>query len=272
VSGGLAETLVVLDAFETETSCAADVVLPIAATAECGGTWINLAAEITQAHSAVRPPGNARQGWQALLDLGAGCDGACTMQSLEEVRRELDDTGRLGYLARARGAATESPPGRATAERRETEMGRLLRDAVEEARRVADAKGVTLLAEVPADLGTVVGDRAALRQMLDNVIGNAIRYTPAGGRVAVRAAADAAGLLFEVEDTGIGIPPDDLPRVFDEFFRSANARAHAREGTGLGLAIVRAVAEQHGGAIAIASAVGEGTRVTVNIPSRRDCL
>jgi signal transduction histidine kinase len=77
-----------------------------------------------------------------------------------------------------------------------------------------------------------------------------------------------AGLRLEVEDTGIGIPKDDLPRIFEEFYRAAHAREHASDGTGFGLAIVKAVAEQHGGSVAVDSEVGRGTRFTVTVPLR----
>jgi signal transduction histidine kinase len=82
----------------------------------------------------------------------------------------------------------------------------------------------------------------------------------------VRLRRAGAGLRLEVEDTGIGIPKDDLPRIFEEFFRSANARGHTSDGTGLGLSIVRAVAKQHGGKVSVESEPGRGTRFTVELP------
>ena len=95
---------------------------------------------------------------------------------------------------------------------------------------------------------------------------NAVRYTPHGGSVAVRLQRTDSALRLEVEDTGIGIPKDDLPRIFEEFFRSANARGHTSDGTGLGLSIVKAVAEQRGGTVSAESEPGRGTRVTVDLP------
>jgi len=97
-------------------------------------------------------------------------------------------------------------------------------------------------------------------------VSNAVRYTPRGGSVAVRLQRTDSALRLEVEDTGIGIPKDDLPRIFEEFFRSANARSHTSDGTGLGLSIVKAVAEQHGGSVSVESEQGKGTRFTVDLP------
>jgi two-component system sensor histidine kinase BaeS len=110
------------------------------------------------------------------------------------------------------------------------------------------------------------GDATGLRQMVGNLLSNAIRYTPRGGTVAVRVSRAEGQLCLEVSDTGIGIPPEDQARVFEEFFRSANARSRTAEGTGLGLAIVKAVVEQHHGSITLHSTPGQGTRFVVRFP------
>ncbi|UCC72564.1 MAG: HAMP domain-containing histidine kinase [Gemmatimonadota bacterium] len=141
----------------------------------------------------------------------------------------------------------------------------LVAEVVAEFLEPATRAGLTLLSSVPQDLGTFKADPDGLRQLVGNLLENAIRYTPSGGRVEVRMGPGERGLRLEVEDTGIGIPPEDLPRVFDEFFRAANARQFSSEGTGLGLAIVNAVAEQHGGSVAIDSTPGRGTLVVVDL-------
>ena len=109
-----------------------------------------------------------------------------------------------------------------------------------------------------------------MQQLIGNLVSNAIRYTPRGGRVTIRVRKTGEKLRIEVADTGIGIPSADLERVFDEFYRSANAREHTGDGTGLGLSIVKAVAEQHGGAVSVASAVGQGTTFTVELPAKEE--
>ena len=160
--------------------------------------------------------------------------------------------------------------GRAVVEAVEVRADELVAATTSAMQEAAARAGVTVTADVASGLSPVEGDAAGLNQMLGNLLSNAIRYTPAGGSVTVRVRQASGKLLVEVADTGIGIPADALPRVFDEFYRSANARAHNNEGTGLGLAIVRAVAEQHGGTVAVASAVGEGTRFTVELPVKED--
>jgi two-component system phosphate regulon sensor histidine kinase PhoR len=117
---------------------------------------------------------------------------------------------------------------------------------------------------------TVDPDR--FRQVLINLIDNAIKYTPGGGRVSVRAApgsgpAIAGTVEVVVQDTGIGIPAQDLPRLTERFFRVDKGRSRALGGTGLGLAIVKHIVQAHGGELAIESVVGSGTTVRVYFPA-----
>jgi len=138
---------------------------------------------------------------------------------------------------------------------------------VSEAAGDAERAGVTLTGEVSTELGMVLGDARDLCQLCRNLLSNAIRYTPAGGRVTVRLERRGDRVRLQVEDTGIGIPEADLPRVFEEFFRCANARDRVPAGTGLGLAIVRSAAEQHGGTVEVESEPGRGTCFTVELPA-----
>jgi signal transduction histidine kinase len=110
------------------------------------------------------------------------------------------------------------------------------------------------------------GDATGLEQMIGNLVSNAIRYTPRGGNVSLRLTKTNAALRLEVEDTGMGIPREDLGKIFDEFYRAANAREKVSDGSGLGLTIVKAVAEQHQGSVSVESTVGKGTRFTVDLP------
>ena len=110
------------------------------------------------------------------------------------------------------------------------------------------------------------GDR--LRQVLINLVDNAIKYTPEDGQVAVSAAPAADGMVaIAVEDSGIGIPGQDLPRLTERFFRVDKARSREMGGTGLGLAIVKHIVQAHGGSLAISSALGQGTTVRVFFPA-----
>lgn len=141
----------------------------------------------------------------------------------------------------------------------------LVREAVELYSDVAEDKGVALEAEVQPGL-TVLGDHNRLRQVLANLADNAVKYTPAGGRVAVRARASGGEVAIEVEDTGPGIPAEDLPRVWDRLFRGDRSRSE--RGLGLGLSLVRAIVEAHKGRAEVTSSPGLGTKFTVWLPGR----
>ena len=127
----------------------------------------------------------------------------------------------------------------------------------------ADARGLMLAMQLGVD--TVYADSTALRQILSNLIENAVRHTTEGG-VTVTASRVRDQVEIAVSDTGIGIPPEHLPRIFERFYRVDPARARAEGGTGLGLAIVKHLAEAHGGSVHATSEAGRGTTVTVRLP------
>jgi two-component system, OmpR family, heavy metal sensor histidine kinase CusS len=140
--------------------------------------------------------------------------------------------------------------------------------AVDMFHEVAEQRGVTLALD-RAEAVAVRGDAAHVRQVIHNLLDNAIKFTPPGGRVAVAVGPAADGRAeLRVADTGIGIAPADLPHVFDRFFRADRARPRdgAARGTGLGLSICQAVVAAYGGRIAVDSAPGRGTTVTVDLP------
>lgn len=130
----------------------------------------------------------------------------------------------------------------------------------------ATAAGLTFETELPAALPTVTGDAARLEQVVANVLDNALKYTPRGGRVTLRAGTAAGGVAVSVSDSGPGIPAEEQARVFERFFRGDRARA-GDGGSGLGLAIAREIVEAHGGRIEVASAPGEGTTLRVWLPT-----
>jgi two-component system, OmpR family, phosphate regulon sensor histidine kinase PhoR len=133
----------------------------------------------------------------------------------------------------------------------------------------ADAGRVTLTAEVARDLPAAHADRDRLAQILINLVDNAVKYTPEGGRVTVRVAAAVGGgvLVMDVTDTGVGIPPADLPRITERFYRVDKARSRELGGTGLGLAIVKHLVFAHGGELTFDSTLGRGTTVRFTVPS-----
>jgi signal transduction histidine kinase len=128
------------------------------------------------------------------------------------------------------------------------------------------SKGLQFQLENLSGDPVVYGSRAALAQLFNNLISNAVRYTPAGGsvRVALRPAGNEVEV--SVEDSGIGIAPEHLDRLFEDFFRAPNAKSFSENGTGLGLSIVKQSAQMHGGAVRVESEVGKGTRFIVNLP------
>jgi cell cycle sensor histidine kinase DivJ len=126
--------------------------------------------------------------------------------------------------------------------------------------------GVELKTRLAADLSEVTADRRALNQILINLVSNAIKFTPRGGRVTVSAQRDGANFAFTVEDTGVGIGEDDLPRLGEAFFQARASYDRRHDGSGLGLSIVKGLVELHDGNIEIRSRLGEGTRVTVRLP------
>jgi len=129
--------------------------------------------------------------------------------------------------------------------------------------REAEVEIVTTTAD---DLPEIVADRRALKQILLNLLSNAIKFTDRGGRVIVRAMKEGQSIAISVEDTGVGIAADDLPRIGNPFFQARSSYDRPHDGTGLGLSIVKGLAALHGGDVAIKSSVGVGTIITVRLP------
>src|SRR6478736_698258 len=147
----------------------------------------------------------------------------------------------------------------------EARLDEIVRESVESSSALARSREVELVAEVD-DVPPVSGDKDRLAQLVGNLVSNALKFTPAGGRVTVRAFRDGGNAVMEIQDTGIGIPEAEQGRLFQRFFRSSTATEQAIPGTGLGLVISKAIAEAHGGTIGVISASGEGTCFRVEIP------
>jgi signal transduction histidine kinase len=141
----------------------------------------------------------------------------------------------------------------------------LVREAAESAGALARSRELHLDLEL-ARLPLVTGDKERLSQLVGNLISNALKFTPAGGRVTVRTFLDGSHAVIEVEDDGIGIPEAEQDRLFQRFFRSTTATEQAIPGTGLGLVISRAIAEAHGGTVDVRSEAGAGACFRVELP------
>jgi two-component system heavy metal sensor histidine kinase CusS len=178
---------------------------------------------------------------------------------LEEYARLTRLIESLLFLARAENPETQIA-------RELVEVGPELDVAREFYDGLAAETGIALRVEAAQGL-TAPLDRALFRQAISNLLANAIAHTPAQGTVTLRAAKEDGDLLVAVSDTGVGIPPEHLPHVFDRFYRADRARSNSAERVGLGLAIVRSIAVLHGGSASVASSAGQGTTVSLRFPA-----
>jgi signal transduction histidine kinase len=154
--------------------------------------------------------------------------------------------------------------GHFTLERAPVALGDLAARHVESIRPTAAAKGVQVVLDVEDDLEPIEGDEMRLGQLLDNLLSNAVKFTPSGGTVIVDIGTHDRVARVEVSDSGIGMPAEDLDRLFERFFRASTARTV--QGTGLGLSIAKSIAEAHGGTIGVRSQVDVGTTFVVDLP------
>jgi OmpR-family two-component system manganese-sensing sensor histidine kinase len=200
-------------------------------------------------------------------------------QHLKVVERLTRRLGRLVddllFLARQDSGIVQLQP-------TTVQLDDLLEDVVEEQQMIADEKNLQLNLQIqdtvppppstppnspPATPWSLQGDRDQLARLFTNLVGNALQYTPAGGKVGVTLQSSGRSLQITIQDTGIGIPAESLPRLFDRFYRVDPARSQASSaGSGLGLAIAQAIAENHQGQIHIDSTPAQGTTVTVTLP------
>jgi signal transduction histidine kinase len=145
-----------------------------------------------------------------------------------------------------------------------------VRAVVEAHSEQADGHGISLVFEVPAEPVILTFDRERIVQLLSNLVGNALKFTPRGGEVVVDLLDRQREAVIEVRDSGPGIPEADLPLVFDRFFRGTNVGEARASGSGLGLAIARSIVEMHGGSISVSSVLGQGATFTVRLPRTVD--
>ena len=142
----------------------------------------------------------------------------------------------------------------------------LISGAVDALHPLAEAKKQDLAVKIDGELPPVRGDGQKIHQVLINLLHNAISYTPEGGSVLLEARAVQGGVEISVCDNGIGIPPEDVPRIFERFYRVDKARSRDQGGTGLGLSIVKHIVEAHGGEVRVESKPGKGSRFSVFLP------
>jgi two-component system heavy metal sensor histidine kinase CusS len=180
--------------------------------------------------------------------------------SLEEAVRLSELIGDLLFLARAESPLTEL-------HRANVNIGELLTTVRDYYEASATDAGISLVVNDGAEPLNAELDRSLMLRAVSNLVSNAIAHTPLGGTVTLAATNEDALMRIEVSDTGVGIPAEALPRVFDRFFRVDPSRSKTSGGTGLGLAIVQGILTLHGGSAEITSQLGRGTRVTLRIPT-----
>jgi two-component system OmpR family sensor kinase len=187
------------------------------------------------------------------------------LQSLDETLAQINQmtemVENLLTLARA-------DEGRAPLAVEESDLRDVVADVAETAGMLGEDAGVAAVHTMPAAPVQLAVDRHRIREMLLNMVTNAIKYTPRGGTIALSLEEDDDSVTFTVRDSGIGMAAGDLPKIFDRFWRAdpARSRTGARPGTGLGLAITKWIAEAHGGSITVQSRPGRGSIFTVRLP------
>ena len=211
----------------------------------------------------LRTPIAALRMYNELLQDRAGDDPAARNEFLETSRVQIE---RLDWLASNLLELSKLDSGLVALDIRPDDLRTVVQSAMEQARPTAERMGVTLTADVPLTPFRFPHDPPRLGQVIGNLVGNAVKFTPAGGNVSVVLSAARDGARISVQDTGIGIDPEELPHVFERFYRGSRANEVRASGSGLGLAIARSIVEMHGGRISIASRPGQGTRVEVFLP------
>jgi signal transduction histidine kinase len=185
----------------------------------------------------------------------------------EFLRVILNESDRMANIVRDLLELSRFDAGSMKLEFEEFSAERSIRDVYTAIALDARNRGHEMNIETPGDMPPVMGDRARIEQVFMNILTNAVKYTPAGGRIDITCGTGAGAVWVRISDTGIGIPPEDMPHVFDRFYRVDKARSRESGGTGLGLSIASEIITRHGGRIDIDSELGKGTAVTVILPA-----
>src|SRR6266851_990033 len=210
-----------------------------------------------------RTPLTAIQGFAETLLAGAIDDPQNRIHFLQII---LEHSRRLARLTEDLLKLSKMDADRLELEIRRLSVPQFVESCIETAQRPAKEKDLNLSVKLPERLPDIAADRPRLTEVLQNLLDNAIQYTPSGGQIRVSAAADGNEVTFTVSDTGIGIPRSDQPRIFERFYRVDVARSREVGGTGLGLAIAKHLVEAQGGRIWVESEVGRGSQFHFTVP------
>ena len=188
-----------------------------------------------------------------------------TPELRETLSSALEETERLSRIVESLMAISRLDAGEARVELAHFDLAELTSGTTEQMRLLAEDKDIALRCESEQQV-RVEGDRARLKQVIVNLVDNAIKYTPAGGLVGVKVSASNGRAVIEVNDNGVGIPPEAAPHIFERFYRVDKARSRQMGGAGLGLSIVKAIVMAHGGQVKVESVEGKGSRFLVELP------
>jgi len=183
----------------------------------------------------------------------------------DRVGSALEEVDRLSQIVEGLFAISRLDAGEAASEWLALDLAQLTEATVDQMSLLADDKGINVTCEASTGVW-VEGDRARLKQVVVNLLDNAIKYTPQGGQVSLTVSTRDGQAVLEVTDNGIGIPPESLPRVFERFFRVDDARSRQQGGAGLGLSIVKSICTAHHGRVEASSNPGRGSRFRVELP------
>ena len=212
----------------------------------------------------LRTPIAALRTFVELLQTGADDDPAAREEFLDASQVQL---ARLDWLAQNLLELSKLDSGLLALDLRPEDLRATVESAVEQAEAAAKRRSVVLAIELPATAVRVRHDPPRIGQVVSNLVGNSLKFTPRGGQIQVALRTIPAGAEIEVRDTGVGIAPDELPHVFERFFRGAQAHEARGSGSGLGLAIVKSIVDMHAGRVTVESAVGVGTTFVVTLPA-----
>ena len=210
-----------------------------------------------------KTPLTAIQGFAETLLAGAIDDPQNRIRFLEII---LEHSRRLARLTDDLLKLSKMDADRLELEIRRLSVSQFVESCIETTQRPAAEKDLRISVNLPQSLPDIAADRRRLAEVLQNLLDNAMQYTPPGGQIMVSASADGAEVTFTVSDTGIGIPQADQPRIFERFYRVDVARSREVGGTGLGLSISKHLVEVHGGRIWVESEVGQGSQFHFTVP------
>jgi signal transduction histidine kinase len=212
----------------------------------------------------LRTPIAALLTFNELLTERTGEDPSARAEFLHNSRVQLE---RLDWLAQNLLELSKLDSGLVLLDLRPDDVRVAVESAVEQAGPSARRRGLRLELSLPDTPLRIRHDPQRVGQVVTNLVGNAIKFTEPGGLVSVRVAPTADGARIEVRDTGVGIVPDELPRIFERFYRGSLVNEARASGSGLGLAIVKSIVDMHHGAVEVSSAVGAGTTFVVTLPA-----